>query len=275
MATTFVRPKLNISRTEGVFWSRRFDQPKLSTDKNRRHSIHNPFKLDHSILEPDSQYTYLEFLERNPLRLSIQKLNGKMDNRTQKKMDLDRIEETYWSQWKPNKNGILMETTKTVDKRTIPKTQKSSRGDGDRNFNMKNEQIEVKNKIIPLDFKRSKPLSRIDELTEDDRDLDTSSSISNVEEPKDSKFLRHTDSFILNSKKQSEEKPHYQQPRCIRLYKKNSPSNYIKGGSYPLKPCLKKESTFKGYTRRPLSGSPYSASLFKSVKHKVKPGSSK
>lgn len=217
-------------------------------------------------MEPDSQSTYLEFLERNPLRLSMQKLNGKMEHR-QKKLDLDRIEETYWSQWRPNKNGVFIET----NKKTAPR---SSKGEGDINYNTKNDQSEERNIITPLEYKQSKPLSKIDELTEDDGEVETSSSVSNVEEPKDFKFLRHTDSFILNSKKQSEDKPHYQQPRCIRLYKKNS-SGYTRGGSYPLKPCLKKESTFKGYTRRSLSGTPYSTSVFKTAKHKIKPGSIK
>ncbi|XP_044748814.1 uncharacterized protein LOC123309667 [Coccinella septempunctata] len=274
MATAFARPKLSINRTGGVFSPTRSVQPKSLPEKNKGVDIYksNKFRLDHSLLEPDSQFTYLQFLENNPLKLSIQKLNGKMEYKSQKRLDLDKIEETYWSQWKPNKNGIFMDTAKIENKnKPIVKPQKSTRGEGDRNYNLKNEQIEVRNETGPLEFKQSKPLSKIDELTEDDRDPDTSSSTTNVEEPKDFKFLRHTDSFILNSKKQSEEKPHFQQPRCIRLYKKNSSGSYIKGGSYPLKPCLKKESTFKGYNRRPLSGTPYSASIFKSVKNKIKP----
>lgn len=59
-------------------------------------------------------------------------------------------------------------------------------------------------------------------------------------------MIKHTDSFIITSKKQNAEKPHYPQPKCIKL-QKNANSlnrasyNYIKGGSYPLKSCLKKE----------------------------------
>lgn len=249
-----VQPKLFIGDKKGI-----------NTEKSRK------FKLDHRILEPDSQFTYLEFLERNPLSLSMQKLNGRMEHKMQKKLDLNKIEETYWSHWKPNKNGIFFDGIEHENKKSIPKTQKSTSGEGDRNYNIKNDGSEVRGKIYPIAFKQSDHLSKIDEVTEDDKDVDAASSMSNIEESKNFRFLRHTDSFILNSKKQSEEKSHYQQPRCIRLYKKNSSASYIKGGSYPLKPCLKKESTFKGYTRRPLSGIPYSASLFKSIKHKTKP----
>lgn len=59
-------------------------------------------------------------------------------------------------------------------------------------------------------------------------------------------IIKHTDSFIITSKKQNAEKPHYPQPKCIKLQKNpnvlnRSSYNYIKGGSYPLKSCLKKE----------------------------------
>lgn len=61
--------------------------------------------------------------------------------------------------------------------------------------------------------------------------------------------IKHTDSLILTSRKQQQEKPHYQQPKCIKLQRKEPPvlvkssRNYIKGGTYPLKSCLKKEKS--------------------------------
>lgn len=66
--------------------------------------------------------------------------------------------------------------------------------------------------------------------------------------------IKHTDSFILNKKQQCETKPRYQQPKCIKLHKNNYNAvdkktlNFVKGGSYPLKSCLKtndiKKKTF-------------------------------
>lgn len=73
-----------------------------------------------------------------------------------------------------------------------------------------------------------------------------------------SKLLKHTDSFIINKKKQSEVKEHFQQPKCIRLYRKPgiSTSSFIRGGSYPLKSCLKREPVPKGNFRLGAPGSP-------------------
>lgn len=86
---------------------------------------------------------------------------------------------------------------------------------------------------------------------------------SSDEEPEEgtnnekSKFLKHTDSFIINKKKQGEVKEHFQQPKCIRLYRKpGTSSSFIRGGSYPLKSCLKRESTPKGNFRLGAPGSP-------------------
>lgn len=70
-------------------------------------------------------------------------------------------------------------------------------------------------------------------------------SESGNNEPEEIHTLKHTDSFIINAKKQGMEKPYYPQPKCIKLQKNpaviNRSHNYIKGGSYPLKSCLKKD----------------------------------
>lgn len=74
------------------------------------------------------------------------------------------------------------------------------------------------------------------------------------------KVLKHTDSFILTSKKQTQEKSPYQQPKCIKLYKNTvstTTSSYIRGGTYPLKSCLKKDKPeFRGNIRLGRPGSP-------------------
>ncbi|XP_050299854.1 uncharacterized protein LOC126738524 [Anthonomus grandis grandis] len=62
-------------------------------------------------------------------------------------------------------------------------------------------------------------------------------------------FVEHKDSIEITKKKQEAEGPkeHFQQPKCIRLYRKPA-AGYIKGGSYPLKSCLKKETTATGHS---------------------------
>ncbi|XP_018575312.1 uncharacterized protein LOC108914089 [Anoplophora glabripennis] len=93
---------------------------------------------------------------------------------------------------------------------------------------------------------------------------DISTEKSSDEDPEDatnkdkSKLLKHTDSFIINKKKQGEVKERFQQPKCIRLYRKPgiSTSSFIRGGSYPLKSCLKHEPVPKGNFRLGAPGSP-------------------
>ncbi|KAJ8937249.1 hypothetical protein NQ318_005563 [Aromia moschata] len=74
--------------------------------------------------------------------------------------------------------------------------------------------------------------------------IDIEDGKSDVED--ESKVLKHTDSFIITKKKQNEVKERFQQPKCIKLYKKPGTStSFIRGGSYPLKSCLKCESAQK------------------------------
>ncbi|KAJ8919533.1 hypothetical protein NQ315_002154 [Exocentrus adspersus] len=78
-----------------------------------------------------------------------------------------------------------------------------------------------------------------------------------VQTAENSKLLKHTDSFIINKKKQGETKEHFQQPKCIRLYRKPGIStSFIRGGTYPLKSCLKREPAQKGNFRLGAPGSP-------------------
>lgn len=57
-------------------------------------------------------------------------------------------------------------------------------------------------------------------------------------------FVQHKDSIEITKKKQEKEgqKEHYKQPKCIRLYRKTgATTGYMKGGTYPLKSCLRKD----------------------------------
>ncbi|CAH1957002.1 unnamed protein product [Acanthoscelides obtectus] len=84
--------------------------------------------------------------------------------------------------------------------------------------------------------------------------------VRGVEDDTDeNRLLRHKDSFIIHRKKQKEVKDFLQQPKCIRLYRKSNPSIMSRGGSYPLRSCLKKETGFfpaKGNFRLGAPGKP-------------------
>lgn len=72
-------------------------------------------------------------------------------------------------------------------------------------------------------------------------------------------FIQHKDSIEITKTKQerTECKERVQQPKCIRLFRKSALSaGYIKGGTYPLKSCMKKEGSSFGHFRLGPPGSP-------------------
>ncbi|XP_028144948.1 uncharacterized protein LOC114338546 isoform X2 [Diabrotica virgifera virgifera] len=87
-----------------------------------------------------------------------------------------------------------------------------------------------------------------------DKIVNRSQIFDNTEEKINSesslKLLKHIDSFIIILKKQLEKREsHFEQPKCIKLYKTSGKRNYIKGGTYPLKSSKKKEVISKGNFR--------------------------
>lgn len=69
--------------------------------------------------------------------------------------------------------------------------------------------------------------------------------------------IKHKDSLIIAKEKQGKTDPkHFQQPKCIRLYRKTTTVGHVKGGSYPLRSHLKKDPHPKGNFRLGAPGSP-------------------
>ncbi|KRT85945.1 hypothetical protein AMK59_2096 [Oryctes borbonicus] len=59
----------------------------------------------------------------------------------------------------------------------------------------------------------------------------------------DISIIKHTDSFIINSRRQREERPRKPQPKFLKLTKTTFSPPPVKGHTYPLKSALKKEKT--------------------------------
>lgn len=200
---------------------------------------------------------------------------------------VDKLEEHYWANWKPDKGE-----EKCVKSHKVPpeiKIIKSAPTERRRKFKVfpnaddaikvETVQVETQVEIIEQDVKKASKSQEIQtEICTKDESNNTKEECVEQEntEVEDSKFLKHTDSFILNQKKHKEgedkeEEEHFEQPHCIRLYRKpgkNLSKNYVKGGSYPLKSCLKKESVFsKGNVRLGRPGSPLIVSSNYSSKH--------
>lgn len=115
----------------------------------------------------------------------------------------------------------------------------------------KSEEIQV-----PADLSRNAATAPIVQEVVSEKNI-----LQKIEEADEVTPLKHTDSFILTAKRQSEEKPRYQQPRCIKLFRKpivsGSGANITRGGSYPLKSSIKKEKpVFTGNIRLGKPGSP-------------------
>ncbi|KAB0799897.1 hypothetical protein PPYR_07777 [Photinus pyralis] len=165
----------------------------------------------------------------------------------------DKLEETYWAQWKPNKSpsspktkGLYTENEKVCFPDDDDVSENKERGDS-------SEAIVA----TPLSEVESVPSGSTMEVTEEKQnpelqiepviEMDTISLSPRSNSATEVPTIKHTDSLILIARKQSVEKPHYQQPKCIKLFKNagyvsTASINYIKGGSYPLKSCLRKES---------------------------------
>ncbi|KAK4887547.1 hypothetical protein RN001_003818 [Aquatica leii] len=240
----------------------------------------SPCKFTKSI----NKYCYFE---KQNSKFSQSKSNGAKIHKSflfkpENKAIVDKLEETYWSKWKPNKNlfyrnmcpktkGLYTENEK-VEVPYTPATETKERGDSNEGIaiiphNTPNEDASVA--IEPTKSEATKSEVKVVGALEEEK-IEEEIKIQNLEEKDpattetpvvenkaiilmpespsefDVNELKHTDSFILTAKKKSMEKSHYQQPKCIKLFKSagyttKASTSYIKGGSYPLKSCLKKE----------------------------------
>ncbi|XP_044254531.1 uncharacterized protein LOC123005009 [Tribolium madens] len=198
--------------------------------------------------------------------------NRKKIKTKSKKSVIEKLEETYWANWKPDKNKSKqkfidsMSNRKSLEIQVIKSASDKRRRKilvypcpGDHLDETQIEKIKITSKSQEI---QTDDIPETPKLKED-AEAGTEEILvekKSEEELEDNKFLKHTDSFILNLKKQHEEKESFDQPKCIRLYKKPAKltsKNYIRGGSYPLKSCLKKDSSFsKGSHRLGRPGSP-------------------
>lgn len=203
---------------------------------------------------------------------------------------ITKLEESYWAHWRPNKSEAVKPRKSNkahyrVIKKPHPPPQKAESSlsstdedvDDEEPNELKEEEQEqqvvieelkaieeplTKRSEVELQVKKSEEIQVPADLSETGvihKEEENKPQIN--EEADEVKPLKHTDSFILTAKRQSEEKPHYQQPRCIKLFRKpmiaGSGGSIVRGGSYPLKSSLKKEkTTIKGNIRLGRPGSP-------------------
>ena len=209
----------------------------------------------------------------------VPKNGKKIQNK--KKSVMDKLEETYWANWKPDKTELKksmspllpMKIPKTPEIQVIksaPERRKKIKVYPPSDDSVPKDQAEKKEKNKKISSKsqeiQTEDLPTLPEIVEKPEETKNESALEIVdvsaseEAPVDKKFLKHTDSFIINVKKHQAEKEHFEQPKCIRLYRKPGKilsKNFVKGGSYPLKSCLKKESNFsKRSSKHNRPGSP-------------------
>ncbi|KAK5644127.1 hypothetical protein RI129_007972 [Pyrocoelia pectoralis] len=165
----------------------------------------------------------------------------------------DKLEETYWAKWKPKKSpsqtysapktkGLYTENEKVITtKDTVSETKEM----GDSNEAIVTTILPVSEQMAE---NKEEPEPQMEEPVEFNTNEDRLNLSPEPNSDSDIPAIKHTDSLILITKKNSaSDNPHYQQPKCIKLFKNpgyasTATVNYIKGGSYPLKSCLRKES---------------------------------
>lgn len=102
------------------------------------------------------------------------------------------------------------------------------------------EVIEISNKHGEGNAEESNPHSQNVAF---DKDLTPQLSSSIEYSEPEIAILKHTDSFIINSRRQKEDRPRKPQPKFLKLTKAPFTAPPVKGHTYPLKPVLKKIKT--------------------------------
>ncbi|KAK9870167.1 hypothetical protein WA026_006257 [Henosepilachna vigintioctopunctata] len=148
-------------------------------------------------------------------------LGSSVENKFQNKYKLEKLEESYWSKWKPNKKGILLEAVDVLKNKSAE--------------NIHNEIIKTEQENIKLFSTRdvhSHCTAKSNEII--DGSLEEINSCT-----------KHNSEINLNSNTPNESengtKSQYQKQIYLRTFKNSS--SYIKGGSYPLRSCPKKNAS--------------------------------
>ncbi|CAG9858827.1 unnamed protein product [Phyllotreta striolata] len=200
---------------------------------------------------------------------------------------LNRMEETYWSNWKPNK----IKSPQTINRKTKRQQKERTEDKAPRPEKEPTQLIDYfakSNFSISTQSEDNRPMPCRPETDKCDYNhtaqdpsspnrslssnktycvrstasaevLSANKQQSHVLIPGDNendsstriKILQHNDSLVLARKMQEAPKVHLRQPKCIKLYK-----NKPKGGSYPLAPVGKKNPNVKGSFRLAAPGSP-------------------
>lgn len=164
------------------------------------------------------------------------------------KAAFDKLEERYWSNWKHVNTNKVQKCSKSC--------QQDGKGDCVKdNVNFAKAQRDLEQSTLICEESTDLDISDCNNVTSSQHDLGLSiQSLSPtiVIEDSDADIpvnIKHTDSFILNYRKHiaSKDKPHYQQPRCIRLFKKaNLGTNvstkhhqHAKEAGHTFKSCMK------------------------------------
>lgn len=213
---------------------------------------------------------------------------SKTSNSHSSKSVLDKLEETYWASWKPSKEkgsprrrGTKNKAYGDTSDSLVKYFQKSnfkvdSTTEAESVVNQENQSSrstriiemstqEIQTDICNFDQTRDNYQQMLNKTSSDNDIIKESIIISPLDNKDDSdsvaikednmsqlssnsKLLQHKDSFIIHRKKQDEVKENFQQPKCIKLFKKPG-SSYLRGGTYPLKSCLRSDNMTKGQFR--------------------------
>lgn len=208
------------------------------------------------------------------------------EKRKNSKSVLNKIEETYWANWKPSKtksistiNNILLknpsksqlklldhgdfdneksnnESSKNLVKAIDESPAEKLAEDNPKNPDIIDTNVQSDSKTFikseDVDKRKSKEslIKDAGTVTETSNNIHKNSCDDKDVSDENIDSLKHTDSIILAKRRQKLVKEYFQQPKCIRLYKKLNLFNakcVVKttAATGTLKPILKMESSIK------------------------------
>lgn len=204
---------------------------------------------------------YTEILQQYGVIDSLLKAQGDKSKKSRKKISdeiMNKLEETYWANWKPTKEQF---EDRPKVRWTEPKKEERKKKSKSKTHPPQNStevQTDLSSTTSKIRFKEPSLKDTSSDVTQKEEtnvqtiveEAEPNPSCSdNLISHGSSNSLRHTDSLLLLKKKQSEIKVKVEQPRCLKLFRKSKSDSasygkcYTRGGSYPLRSCIKAGKT--------------------------------
>lgn len=271
VSTSFRKNELN------HFYGAKVDCFKKQCDNLSLHTRHSKWKTPNKKPSIPNK-PYPKIFSHNPLNVETTMHSNFKDRlkydlfHPASKAAMDKLEESYWTRWKPNKTLKLTNKTKRRSKVVNNRKERGDCFDGNEDIlnSQSDKLVYIESAPETLEITAPLEVEKIENIEEYIRDVEKISEKPDLkmsahkipsttqQSPLESdsyvniNVLKHTDSFILNCRRhnQDERKRRYKQPKCIKLFRISGSEVKIIPKkvevNYPLKSCLK-ENKYQSY----------------------------